>query len=200
MKTHILFILDASGSMGERKEATISGFNEYLNGIKQDTNLKNAHFTLVTFNTQFKDVYLDETLEQVVPLDSTTYQVGGMTALYDAIAHVLVTTQDSVKKKHRALVVILTDGEENSSKEHSRADVLDMIKSFEAKGNYTFVFLGCDQDVWAEGNKIGMQQGNVKAYDPKDIQAAYRSLSKGTHGYAGGQSASVGNFWDDSNA
>lgn len=199
MKTHIYFILDESGSMGTRQSATISGFNEYLENIQKDPNLEKAKFSLIKFNARFFDVVVNEKLKNVPPLTGATYSPGGMTALYDAVAHVLSYAETNVKDTHRVLVVILTDGEENSSKEHTRQQIFDMIKRFEKKGNYTFVFLGCDQDVWAEGGKIGMEKGNVKAFDPNDIKSAYQALTGATRSYAGGQSARSSFFWGEDN-
>jgi len=195
MRTHILFIFDQSGSMAMRREATVSGFNEYVRDLKQDENLEDARMTLTTFNTEFQDVFYDVPLADVPELEG--YRPEGLTALYDAVGHVLNHTKGQIKKKHRALVVIMTDGEENSSEEFTRDKIFKLIKKYEDKGNYTFVFLGCDQDVWAEGNKIGMAKGNVAAYDGSNMQEAYGRLSNATRGYAMMASSSIDNFWDE---
>lgn len=198
MKTHILFVLDKSGSMSSRRDATISGFNEYLKSIKEDDNLKNAKLSLTLFDTEINEVVVSMPLQDIKELTSDTYAPDGMTALYDAVGHVLSVTKDDIKKKHRALVVIMTDGEENSSREYTRQKIFDMIKHYEEKGNYTFVFLGCDQDVWLEGGNVGVVKGNIAAYDGSNIKEAFGRLSVGTRSYAGGQSASISNFWEES--
>lgn len=197
MKTHILFVLDKSGSMTLRRDQTISGFNEYLKTIQADSNLEKARFTLVTFDTEFITVAANELLADVAGLTSVTYVPEGLTALYDAVAHGLKLIKDQVKKKHRALVIIMTDGEENSSREYSRAMIFDMIKDYEDKGNYTFVFLGCDQDVWAEGGKMGVAKGNTKEYDGANVGGSFMMMAAAVSKYAGGKQSRSTTFWDE---
>lgn len=157
--TYIYFILDKSGSMKGVRDVAINGFNEW----KQET-LKvdgNYRLSMTLFDTEYNKLYENIDLNDVPDLTRNEYQPNGMTALFDAIG----TTMNGVKvkKSDRALVVIYTDGQENSSKEYKQADIKKLIEDMQGKGNITFTFLAADptqsRDVIA--NTYGVTTGNV---------------------------------------
>ena len=111
-----IFLLDASGSMFSRLEDAIGSFNSFVASQSGGT------MTLYTFNDDCTCIYKNKSLDTVEPLTKETYVPGGSTALYDSIAEVL-NTHD-----HEGILVIMTDGEENSSIKYTKAHVKDLIK------------------------------------------------------------------------
>lgn len=163
--TEIAFVLDESGSMEPVTKDTIGGFNQFIKDQKKMPG--EAKFTLVKFSSSWNDkdaftiVYDGANLADVKKLNSKTYSPGGGTALLDAVGNTISTIDKRHKKlkkperPEKTLVVILTDGEENSSKEYKSEGIIKLVKKSEKKG-WTFLFLGADIDAWDQGSSIGM--------------------------------------------
>jgi hypothetical protein len=77
------------------------------------------------------------------------------------------------------LFVIFTDGQENQSVEYTRQSIFDLISRKEEAG-WTFVFMGANQDVYAETERIGIKAGNAQAYraDRTGSATAFDSVNK----------------------
>jgi len=161
----INFVLDKSGSMDVIRSATISGFNEFKNG--QATEAGTALMTLTLFDTVFNTVAAAVPVGDVLDLTPQTYAPSGMTALYDAVGHTMKLTDDYVAAHHpdQVLFVIMTDGEENSSREFSRDAIFALIEERQANANYEFVYLGANQDSYAAGQRMGIAPGRTLDYD-----------------------------------
>jgi len=84
MKTIVNFILDKSGSMEDQRDATISGFNEYITTLKKKTKGK-VLFSLTLFHTNFIRKYVATPLNKIKKLTRRSYNPDGMTALYDDV-------------------------------------------------------------------------------------------------------------------
>ena len=177
--TWISFILDKSGSMASIQNDTIGGFNTYLKTLQKKGN---TLFSLTMFDTTIQRVCTNLDVKKVTKLNTETYQPGGMTALYDAVVSTIEDLHKEVKtmdKKPTILIVVMTDGEENSSTKHDQKCFRDFVKKTEREGNWTFVFLGANQDSWANASQVGLTRGNVADWtaDAQGTQAAFRSLS-----------------------
>jgi len=160
----INFVLDKSGSMDHLRDATISGFNEFKNS--QAAEEGEAFFTLTLFDTAFHTVCEAVPLREVPDLDQRSYAPDGMTALYDAIGHTMRLTDDFVaaNRPDQVLFVIMTDGEENSSREFSRERIFQMIHDRQKLAQYEFIYLGANQDSYAVSQQIGMRAGHSVDY------------------------------------
>ena len=160
----INFVLDKSGSMQVVRDATISGFNEFKND--QTAEEGQAHFTLTLFDTLFDTVASAVPIREVPDLDYETYAPGGMTALYDAIGYTIRLTDDFVaaNKPDQVLFVIMTDGEENSSREFGHRQIFDLIQDRQDNAQYEFIYLGANQDSYAASQGIGMHAGRSVDY------------------------------------
>jgi uncharacterized protein YegL len=170
--TNIHFILDNSGSMGIVLDPTISGFNEYVNTLKTDGN--KYRMTLTKFGDNVETVYEAKDLTDVPELNRDTYQAdGGMTALYDAVCSTLKGVKNNKAEKN--LVIIMTDGAENSSREYTQKDLQNIKKELESGKNWTFVFLGANQDSYATAASFGINKGNVTNFNAS--AAGVRSAS-----------------------
>lgn len=151
---------------------TISGFNSFLEDQKKIAG--KCTITLLQFDTQFKLLASGEDIQSVQPLTESTYVPGGDTALLDAIARTIITTGQRLssmpehERPARVVVVIWTDGEENSSVEfkgkvgHGR--VMGMIKEQTEKWKWQFLFMGANQDAIQTGADFGIAACNSMSY------------------------------------
>ena len=193
-ETLINFILDETGSMAECLNATVGGFNEYIQTLKTEaTDEAPIRFSLTKFNSSKKDgaeiVYTNKDVRVVPLLNSQSYIPSAMTPLYDAIARtVMFVEEELVNKKKRKqpkiICVILTDGQENDSKHFTKENITELIKKKEKDG-WNFVFLGANQDAWEVGISMGIAKGNISGYTatPQGYDQAFRGLAVDTISY-----------------
>jgi uncharacterized protein YegL len=161
----INFVLDKSGSMETIRSATISGFNEFKNDQARAEGT--ALMTLTLFDTRFDTVATAVPVGNVLDLTSASYAPQGNTALYDAVGHTLRLTDEYVAKHHpdQVLFVIMTDGEENSSREFSRDKIFALIEDRQRDAGYEFIYLGANQDSYLAGRAMGIRAGRMLDYD-----------------------------------
>jgi Mg-chelatase subunit ChlD len=167
---HISVLLDRSGSMSAIADDVVGGFNSFLEDQRRDPGP--ARLTLVQFDTvdPFEMVVDGEDLARVSDLDAGDFVPRGGTPLLDAVA-ALVTSIDAeiTARADRGLpiedqlVVIITDGRENSSVEYTRASVEAMIDQRRDRA-WTFAFLGANQDAFAEASSIGVAPSSTVAW------------------------------------
>lgn len=176
--TRALVIQDKSSSMGGRVKQTIDGYNEYISSLKDDDS-DELFLTLVQFDHEYSVVEDGTPIDKVEPLDHKRYQVRGSTAMLDAIGRGINGIKNDMDKGDRALVVIMTDGEENSSTEFDTKAINKLIDKCEKDGNWSFVFLGAGRDAWQGGQSIGLRRGQSVFYgeDGHSHETAYAGLS-----------------------
>src|SRR5574344_2616387 len=130
--TELVFILDKSGSMGGLENDTIGGYNSML--AKQQAVEGECHITTVLFDNNYELLHDRIDIKAVNAITEKEYQVGGSTALLDAIGrtiHKIGNAQKNTADDYRAekvMFVIITDGEENSSREYSAERIKQMIE------------------------------------------------------------------------
>ena len=167
----INFVLDKSGSMDVIRDATISGFNEFL--VDQQREGGEARMTLTLFDTRFFTVAEAVPVREIAPLDFETYAPGGCTALYDAIGYTMRITDDYVAEHDpdQVLFVIMTDGMENASREFDQHRIFQMIQDRQARAEYEFIYLGANQDAYAASERIGVAQDRALAWNASPLEA-----------------------------
>lgn len=152
MKTRIfnLIILDESGSMQSIKRTTINGVNETVQTIRaaQKKHENQEHFvSLVTFNSEaVKNVYECSPVTEVRELTDDRYTPNCGTPLYDAMGSALNALRPKVAPDDKVLVTIVTDGEENSSREYDGNAIKSLVNELKGKG-WVFVYIGANQNV-----------------------------------------------------
>lgn len=181
-------ILDRSGSMDSNRDGTIDGYNEFLSGLRKDKET-NYTLTLTQFDSPINQPeltvsYVDKPLSDVTALSRDTYEPRGGTPLYDAIGETIRRIEDKVKGR-MVMTVIITDGQENSSREFKKEDIRDLIKRKEALG-WKFVFLGADIDSYAASSVIGVMAQSTATYgnNPVHTMAAFRAVSDSARAYS----------------
>ena len=159
-RVKIWFLLDRSGSMQHLAGDVIGGFNQFL--ADQATKPGKVRMTAVQFDGQdpFEIIYDAQHVAAIPPLTNTTYWARGVTPLYDAVGTLIERADARLVKRAKdgcpledQLVLVFTDGLENASHRFERAQVFDMIKN-RMDNDWTFVFMGANQDSYAEGGKI----------------------------------------------
>ena len=181
--TELVFIVDRSGSMAGLEKDTIGGFNSML---KEQAELEGeARVTTVLFDNQYRLLHDRIDIRAVAPLTEKDYRVGGSTALLDAIGRTIKkirAVQKQTAEDYRAekvLFVIITDGEENSSRKYSAAQIKECIEHQKEKYGWEFVFFGANMDVVMEASKIGIgaEFAHVWVADIAGTAMAYNTMS-----------------------
>ena len=178
MEEHIdiIFILDESGSMFSMKNEPIEAVNDFIE--EQQKLNDNTKFTLYTFNNKVKLVIDDKPLKNLDPFTSEDYHPSNMTALYDAIGTAVINKKNKNNNKN-VIVVILTDGCENCSKEYKRIQIKNMIKEMEDDYKWNFIYLGATQDIFKINKDIGIKNvGSFDCVNPDGLKNACKTMSQ----------------------
>lgn len=187
--TDITVVLDRSGSMESIKDDMIGGFNAFID--EQAKTDGKATVSLIQFDHEYDVNYSGVDIKHVKHLDTNTYRTRGMTALVDALGRAI----DSVGARLAALpkndrpekvvILVITDGGENSSKEYKAADVKNKIKHQQDVYKWAFVFIGADQDSFLSAKTYEMSTNNaVNFIKSKDgVDKMWKGLSDATSNY-----------------
>jgi len=185
--TLITFVLDKSGSMASMVDAAISGFNEFKNDRAADPG--ETRMTLMMFEDHTQYICQAVPVAEVVDLNHQTYRPGATTALYDAVGKAILDTDAYVDaapfKPDQVLFVILTDGLENASREFDQRRVFDMICDRQKTREYDFLYLGANQDSFAESERMGVHAGRNMDWEanPDRLRHAMARASHGVSNY-----------------
>ena len=182
--TEIVFILDKSGSMSGMEHDTIGGYNSMLERQKKEDG--EAYISTVLFSGDSVVLHDRESVQNVRPITSREYQVGGSTALLDAIGqaihhiglvHKYAREEDRPEK---TLFIITTDGQENASRHYNYERVKHMIERQKAKFDWEFLFLGANIDAVAEAQKFGICEDRATNYYCDGVGTAlnFKALNK----------------------
>jgi hypothetical protein len=177
-RTLIAVLLDRSGSMEAVKSDTEGGFNAFIDGQRAEPG--EARVTLAQFDTDYEVVYADRPIADVPRL---VLQPRGGTALYDALGRLITDVGAELAaapeddRPGTVIVVVLTDGHENSSREWTHAAVTAAIKRQETDYAWDFVFLGANMDAVAVGTALGFAADKSMTWDTDNGGAAYAMAS-----------------------
>jgi uncharacterized protein YegL len=166
--TELVFILDKSGSMSGLEADTIGGFNAML--AKQQALEGECHITTVLFDNSYELLHDRIDIKAVSAITEKEYQVGGTTALLDAIGrtiHKIGNAQKHTADDYRAekvMFVIITDGEENSSREYSAEKVKAQIERQKTEYGWEFIFLGANIDAVQTAGRFGIDSDRAIDY------------------------------------
>jgi hypothetical protein len=180
LNTHISVVIDRSGSMGGIRADTIGGFNTFL---KEQKEVKvPTTITYAQFDYDYNVVHRNLDIQEMPELNEKTYCPRGSTALLDAIGRSINETKQSILEgiisPDQVIFVIITDGEENTSREFSNDQIKKMIDA-QTEKKWDFVYLGANQDSFAVGGGLGMARGSTMNYmaDSEGVRALYGGAS-----------------------
>lgn len=208
--TLVSVVLDESGSMSSYRDTTISAYNEYIGGLRKESKGK-VYVTLSKFDIKTDPAippcrveYKNEPLATVPPLTKENYVPCGSTPLYDAIATTIAALDTGVKGRN-VVMIILTDGEENSSREYSRrsggAEKIKQMIAEREKSGWVFVYLGANQDAWLAGSAFGIHESNAASYGMNNVGVVMSNVARSTSSYTASgfteRSSRMRSFFDD---
>lgn len=184
--THLLVVVDRSGSMTTIKNDMIGGLNAFFAEQAKDEGV--ALVDYVQFDNDYEVVFTDRPVAEAKAVLSPR----GSTALLDAIGKGAtdlgkkLADMPEARRPENVIVVVVTDGYENSSTEWKADGVKALIKEQEEKWNWTFTFLGANIDAVAVGASFGFSHEHSMTYSAGNVGAMTSSLSAHTHRIRGG--------------
>lgn len=181
--TELVFILDRSGSMSGLESDTIGGYNSML--AKQRDGAGEVKITTVLFDDQYELLHDRADISTVPFITTKDYYVRGMTALLDAVGktiHRMVQAQqkDGLERaSDNVMFVIITDGQENSSREFKHKQVKQLIEHQKALHGWEFIFLGANIDAVETAEQLGIDEERAVNYhaDSEGVQLNFSAIS-----------------------
>ncbi|HET9231401.1 MAG TPA: hypothetical protein VFO00_08935 [Vitreimonas sp.] len=192
---HIL--LDRSGSMESCRDTTIDAFNEYVMGLRRSDEI-DARLSLTIFDSQSIDtLQRAEPARTFLELSRNIYVPRASTPLLDAIGHVVADIdQASLRKDEKIALVILTDGFENASKEHTKETIRALLTDRQDNKGWLVTFLAADIDAFTEAGAIGIKSDRFLKLKKTKLAAAMRYAAASQARYTQTGDANAGAFTD----
>lgn len=177
--TLVVMILDASGSMGGRANDVKGSISETIR-INREVEGE-ALMSVYTFDHNVRNV-LD--FKNVKDVEGVEYYCGGMTALHDAVAYAIddvgckLARMCEEDRPSNVQVMILTDGEENSSKRFTANDVKARIDEQTTKYSWLITYVGSNQDAVLAGARMGISKGLCATYTDNNLKNTLGMVSR----------------------
>lgn len=197
--TEIIFILDRSGSMHHLESDTIGGYNSFLDQQKAEEG--EARVTTVLFDDRYEILHDYVDIMDVQPITKKEYFARGSTALLDAVGKTIkevehrqnFTAEDATPEK--TMVVIITDGMENSSREYSLDTVKKMVTAQQEKHGWEFIFLSANIDAVKTAGGFGISAERAVNYHADAVGTATNFASVAVAASAMRKCGIVGMDW-----
>lgn len=173
---HICFVLDESGSMYDSVDDVIGGFQKLIDEQKEEKNGE-CIISLYRFSHTVKKDYIGKPVDEVSKL---IYSPGGCTAMNDGVGTAIdeigkwLSDMNESERPSKNMIVIMTDGQENASKEYNFDTVKAKIKHQEEKYSWTFVYMGTNLQDIKDANRLGIKMRSVS--DSRNIVANYSHI------------------------
>ena len=196
--TELVFVLDKSGSMSGLENDTIGGFNSMLE--KQRKEDGEVVISTVLFSDRMQVIHDRAGIDAIKNLTDKDYQVGGCTALLDALGNSIKhinKVQKALPEEERpqkTMFIITTDGQENSSHEYSYEKIKKMVEKKQQKKQWEFLFLGANLDAISAAANIGIKADRAVRFecDSRGTAVNYAALSRAVSKVRKADAACVG--------
>lgn len=196
----MIFVIDESGSMAGSESDVIGGFNAYVEKQRAE-NPGAVQVSLYKFSDTVSRVVANLPIGKIALLAESDYEPGGFTALYDAIGCAIrdadheISGMDVEGRPSKVLLVIMTDGQENASKEFSSTAIKALISTHESMLGWDVVFLGADLTDLGDAEAIGVKHkvSSRKA----NLKSSFDSVSDFSTKYCMCEVESVDGLVDD---
>lgn len=186
-KTYVAIVLDKSGSMDSIREEARTSFNEQIKKIQEESKDLETSICLTVFNDQIDFVKFNENVDQLPTLEEKDYEPSGWTAFYDAVCSTIRKLEDlpDINEPSTAvLMLIITDGQENSSKKFTGEDVSTMISRLQATDRWTFSVMGANIDLSQLAASTGIAKSNMLKF-ATNAQSVTRGTTMTNDAYTG---------------
>jgi uncharacterized protein YegL len=179
---NIRLVLDRSGSMSSCRVETVESINEYINEIQKEA--VEGVFTLSTFDNKSIDIPISRIpVRELTILGQDILIPRGGTPLYDAIGtavHDLSTF--TYKENEKKVLVIVTDGYENASREYT-SDAIKQLIEEKTKEGWLILYLGADHDAFTQSRHMGFETAKTLQYAKRDSRDAFKAVATRTSTY-----------------
>lgn len=180
-KLYVAMVLDQSGSMQRGAKETIDGFNEQMQSVKQGaTDEVDVEVVFTTFDSTARINKLFVNLSEMGDLTDTDYRPNGLTAMYDGVGitmEALRARPDIDDPNTKVLLVILSDGYENASKQFSQERVAELIQDVKTTERWTITYMGANQDLSEITDKLNIDKGNTVIFDASSAEGYQKGAS-----------------------
>lgn len=182
--TELVFILDRSGSMAGFEADTMGGFNATIE--KQKKQDGKVYVSTVLFDNESKVIHDRVDISEIKPMTCEEYQVGGCTALLDAIGgaiHHIGNVHKYARPEdvpEHTIFIITTDGMENASYRYSSREIKEKIQRQTEKYGWEFIFLAANIDAVETAERIGIRRERAANYrqTKKGVEKSYFAMSE----------------------
>jgi hypothetical protein len=188
-KTHVVLVLDKSSSMGPLQEQTIKSVNEQIDTIKNSSKGIETTITFVQFNDRVQEKFFCEPIEKLQILTKDDYVPSGMTAMLDAIGLTVAKLKglpDINDPETAVLFVVITDGEENSSRTYTKNSIAELVTELAGTNRWTFSVLGANIDLNKLSDDLKIAKSNM---------AVFTASAQGTHVATQSTNSSYGKYF-----
>jgi CRISPR/Cas system CMR-associated protein Cmr5 small subunit len=157
--------------MSSIKSTIIQGFNEVvqtIKGIEKQFPEQEHIISLISFNgLGQKWLHFTEPASKLEQIDDKSYKPDASTPLFDAMGFSINKLKNTLRDQtdYNVLVTILTDGEENASKEFSGSDIKKLVEELK-QNRWTFTYIGTDHDI--EKIAISLSINNTMFFQKSD--------------------------------
>ena len=178
--THIAIVIDRSGSMQSSWTDVVGGYSQIVRDQKAQPG--KCTFTVAAFDTQYDLVEDFTDIQEVDEVLKVTPRGG--TALLDSIGKTINSVGEKLaklKEKNRpakVIVMVQTDGEENSSHEFTKESVKALIENQTNKYNWQFMFIGASLDSVRDAQAFGFNASNTSCYNTRSSGQTLGVLSE----------------------
>lgn len=178
--TLIAALLDRSGSMQSIRSDTEGGFDAFIRSQREEPG--EVLVTLAQFDDRYETVYAGRPLADVPAL---VLEPRGMTALLDGIGRLVtevgteLAARPEPRRPSKVIVMVMTDGAENASREWTTTGVRALITQQERDYAWEFLFLGANIDAVGVGGALGFAADRSLTYgaSPAGVQGAYAAAA-----------------------
>lgn len=197
-QTCISMIVDRSGSMQSCQGAAIAAINSYLAEARKDSVLAEADFDLTIFDSNSIDSIRSGAPLRVADITQDDFQPRASTPLYDAVGRGIESLDKrlTASASTKAVLVIVTDGQENSSKKHTHESISALIKDRQDKG-WLVLFLASGLGNAQQGLAMGIRAESVAniGLDRASLSASMSYASRASSGYGRNPNAVQAKAW-----
>jgi hypothetical protein len=190
-RTYYQLIVDRSGSMTDCVNATIDGFNEQLDRIcsmELEFPEQDIRLGVTLFDHRVHHIKVGASISEVVRLNRENYVPNGNTALLDAIGHTIQKLEEMEASPTSVpstfVLVVLTDGHENSSQIFNLEQIRSRISKLESTGKWTFSFIGATLDALDVAERMAFKRQNSAQFKKESMKGeVWDKLSGSMRGY-----------------
>lgn len=182
---NIRLVLDRSGSMASCRDITINSINSFIEDHQKKQLL--GALTISLFDSVSIDIPISkEPLNKVKPLTNQFLEPRGATPLLDAIGLAIHDLQkNSIQEDEKKVLVIVTDGLENASREYNPDSIRQLIKE-KTENGWLIIYLGADHDAIFQSRRLGFEFEKSLHYSKTDSIDAFKSVARTIDDYSKG--------------